>query len=97
MRKLLLAVAVGVAFSAPASAQEAGLICNTPENMNALALSEGYRPLFSGVGHQQSVTTIFINPKTEGWTVHFFNPLTGIECLIDSGFGYAYKLPGNPS
>jgi hypothetical protein len=98
---LILSVAMFscVSFAAPTE-QKKIVMCDSAKNiLPQLESKYNEYPMFIGDVSLEESKTVFIgvtvNPETQTWTVILFDKY--IACIIETGTGFKFKMPGTIS
>jgi hypothetical protein len=95
MRKFLLGVLLlpALALAEPVEVNKK-VVCDEASKM-LLHISEKYgeKPLWIG-SDSKSKFTVTANEETQTWSIIQYSTTDNISCLIDSGKGFKFKIPG---
>lgn len=96
MRKFLLGVLLlpALALAEPVKVEKEVVCDATKEMLPFFVKKYGETPLWMGDADGSSIV-LLANAATQTWSVVQFNK--DVACLIDSGKGFKFKLPGEPT
>ena len=95
MRNILLGVLLlpALAMAEPVKVDKVIVCDNASEMLPFIAEKYGEKPIWFG-NSNDSKFTITMNEETQTWSIIQFSTEKNIACLIDSGEGFKFKMPG---
>lgn len=98
MRKLLLGVLLlpALALAEPVKVDKPVVCDKASDMLSYFGEKYGERPFWMG-DTDGSKVLVLTNAETKTWTVVQFNMDNNIACFIESGTGFRFKLPGDPT
>jgi len=95
MRKFLLGVLLlpALALAEPVEVNKVVVCDEASKMLPHISEKYGEKPLWIG-SDSKSKFTITVNEETQTWSIIQYRTEDDISCLIDSGTGFKFKIPG---